>query len=184
MPPLELVEEELCLVAIVPHVVRVQEGEVQIHVEEEPNLRRVFPRTTLAVPRSDDEVIFPPAVDPAFIPEFVNNSSGMDLDAACIMMLTLDLPDLFGVMTQPANRRVKIRDLVEFNDWLHVIFDPVVVRVYADNDSGERNIFRAEVVERLRVQFRLTLSCSSDSHTLSRNQVNFLYQLCHKYFTL
>jgi hypothetical protein len=157
---------------------------MQIHVEEEPNLRRVFHRTTLAVPRSDDVVIFPPAVGPAFISEFVNNSSGMDLDAACIMMLILNFADLFGIMTRPANRRVKIRDLVEFNDWLHVIFDPVVVRVYVGNDSNEMNIFRAEVVERLRVQFRLTLTCSSDSHTLSRNEVNFLYQLCHKYFTL
>jgi hypothetical protein len=134
--------------------------------------RENFPRTTLAVPRSDDVVRFPLAVGPAFIREFVNNPSGMDLDAACIMMLTLDLPDLFGVMVRPANRRVKIRDLVEFNDWLHVISDPVVVRVYAGNDSNERNMFRAEVVERLRVQFGLTLTCCSDSHTLSRNQVN------------
>jgi hypothetical protein len=35
MPPLELVEEELCVVAIAPPVVPVQEEEVQIHVEGE-----------------------------------------------------------------------------------------------------------------------------------------------------
>jgi len=110
-----LVDEKLSLVAIAPHIVPVQEEEVQIHVEEELNLRRVFPRTTLAVLRSDDVVRFPHAVGPTFIPEFVNNSSGMDLDAACIMMLTLDLSDLFGVMTRLANYRVKIGNLVEFN---------------------------------------------------------------------
>jgi hypothetical protein len=172
MPPSELVEEKLCLVAVAPLVVPVQEEKVQIHVEEEPNLRRVFPRTSLAVLRSDDVVRFPFAVGPAFIPKFVNNPSGMDLDAACIMILTLDLPDLFGIMAWLANHRIKIGDLVEFNDWLHLISDPEVVRVFADNDSNERNMFRAEVVERSRVQFGLTLTCSNDTHTLSRNQVN------------
>jgi hypothetical protein len=102
----------------------------------------------------------------------VNNPSGMDLDAACIMMLTLDLLDLFNVMARPTNHRVKTKDLVEFNDWLYVISDPVVVRVYAGNDSNEKNMFMAEVVERLSFQFGLALTCSSDSHTLSRNQVN------------
>ena len=45
------------------------------------------------------------------------------------------------------------------------------MRVYAGNENNERNMVRAEVVERLRVQFGLTLTCSSDSHKLSRNQV-------------
>jgi hypothetical protein len=79
MSPSELVDEKLCLVVVAPHIVPVQEEEVQIHVEEEPNIRRVFPRTTLAVLRSDNVMRFLPAVDPAFISEFVNNSSGMDL---------------------------------------------------------------------------------------------------------
>ena len=103
----------MCLVAVPPPVVPVLEEEVQIHMEEESNLRRVFPRTTLAVLRSDDVVRFLLAVDTTFIPEFVNNPSGMDLDAVYIMMLTLDLPDLFGVMAWPANRRVKIRELLK-----------------------------------------------------------------------
>jgi hypothetical protein len=172
MSSIELVEEELYLVAVAHSVVPIQEEEVQIHVEEEPNLRRVFPHTTLAVSRSDDVVRFPHAMGFAFIPKFVNNPSGMDLDAACIMMLTLDLLDLFNVMARPTNHRVKTKDLVEFNDWLYVISDPVVVRVYAGNDSNEKNMFMAEVVERLSFQFGLALTCSSDSHTLSRNQVN------------
>jgi hypothetical protein len=181
----------------------VQEEELQIFVslilsptslsrgneaEEEPNLRRGFSRTTLAIPRLDAVERFPPVVGPAIdLAQFfdVNDPTCMDLDAACIMMLTLDLPDFFNVMARPANRQVKIRDLVEFGDWLHVISDPVVLRVYAGSNSAERDMFRAEVVERLRNQFGLTLTCSSDSHTLSRNQVNiFVSAMSHVFYFL
>ena len=86
--------------------------------------------------------------------------------------MSLYLPELFGIMARPANRRVKIRDLVEFSDWLHVVSDPIVVRVYAGRDREERDSFRAALVEMLRVPLGLTLTCSNDSHTLSRNQVN------------
>ena len=40
----------------------------------------------------------------------MNDPTCMGFDAACILVLTLDLPDLFGSMARPANRRVKIRD--------------------------------------------------------------------------
>jgi len=62
---------------------------------------------------------------------------------------------------------VKIRDLVEFSDWLHVVSDPIVVRVYAGRDREERDSFRADLVEMLRIPLGLTLTCSNDSHTLS-----------------
>ena len=89
-------------------------------------------------------------------------------------MLILDLPGLFGSMAHPANRRVKIKDLVKFSDWLHVISDPIVVRVYAGRDRDERDSFRADLVEMLRIPLGLTLIYSNDSHTLSRNHVNVL----------
>ena len=47
------------------------------------------------------------------------------------MMLTMDLPSMFGIMTRPANRLISVRDAEQFDDWLHVILNPVVVRVYA-----------------------------------------------------
>jgi hypothetical protein len=87
-------------------------------------------------------------------------------------MLTRDLPDLFGIMACSANRRVKIRDLVEFSDWFHVVSDPIVVRVYAGRDRDERDSFRANLVEMLRIPLGLTLTYSNDSHTLSCNHVN------------
>jgi hypothetical protein len=84
----------------------------------------------------------------------------------------IDLPDLFGIMARPANCRVKIKDLEEFDDWLHIISDPTMVRVFADNDGDERDRFRIELVERFRILSGLVLTCSTDNHMLSRNQVN------------
>lgn len=89
-------------------------------------------------------------------------------------MLTRDLPDLFGIMACSANRRVKIRDLVEFSDGLHVVSDPIVVRFYAGRNREERDSFRIDLVEMLRIPLGLTLTCSNDSHTLSCNHVNVL----------
>jgi hypothetical protein len=57
----------------------------------------------------------------------VNDPDFIDLDAACFMMFTKDLPALFGSMARPTNRKVPVRDLPEFDDWLHVISDPIVV---------------------------------------------------------
>ena len=46
------------------------------------------------------------------------------------------------------------------------------MRVFVGHISEERDLFRGEVVERLRTLFGLTLTCSSDSHALSQNQIN------------
>jgi hypothetical protein len=102
----------------------------------------------------------------------INDSKFIDLDAACFMMLTRDLPALFGIMVRPANRKVLVRDLPEFNDWLHVISDPIVVKVYAGTDEHERATFKDDLVNTLRRTFGMTLTCSPDSLTQSRNQVN------------
>lgn len=137
----------------------------------DPSLRRLWDPTPLRDPTEVPLVRFPPLVGSSTDGE-VNHPQHLDLDAACFMMLTSDLPDLFGVMARPANRRVKVRDLPEFSDWLHVISDPIVVRVFAGSDVEQRNAFSAELVDKLRVVFGLTLTCSTDSSTLSRNQVN------------
>ena len=163
-----------------PRVVPVRRARAQRRpgpapVREEPTLRRVYPPTALSSHTAAALVRFPPLVgpciDPVLFPE-VNDPQHLDLDAACFMMLTRDLSDLFGIMARPANRKVKIRDLPEFSDWLHVISDPIVVRVFGGSDADQRDGFRAELVDRLRVDFGLTLTCSTDSSTLSRNQVN------------
>ena len=59
-----------------------------------------------------------------------------------------------------------------FDDWLHVVSDPMVVRVYAGRDHEEHDRFRSDLVEMLRVQLGLTLTCINDNHTLSCNQIN------------
>ncbi len=87
-------------------------------------------------------------------------------------MLTSDLPTLFGIEARPANRKVSMRDLPEFHDWLHVIFDPIMVKVYTRSDEHRRATFKGDLVNILRRNFSMTLTCSLDSLTLSRNQVN------------
>ncbi len=68
----------------------------------------------------------------------MNDSDFIDLDAAYFMMLTKDLSILFVIMAHLANRKVPVKDLTEFDDWLHVIFDFIVVKVYAGSDEDER----------------------------------------------
>ncbi len=146
-----------------------------IPIRPTPTLRHLYPRTPLASIISVPQVQFPPLTGPCTDllehPD-VNNPNFIDLDAACFMMLTKDLPTLFGIMARPANRKVPVRDFPEFDDWLHVISDPIVVKVYAGNDEHERAAFKDDLVNTLRRAFGLTLTCSSDSLTLSRNQVN------------
>lgn len=112
-----------------------------------------------------------PCIDPALFPRNPNPGH-LDLDGACFMMLTSDLPGLLGIVARPAYRKVKVRDLPEFGDWLHVISDPVVVRVFAGSDAAQRDDFRARLVARLRSDFGLTLTLSTDSCTVSQNRVD------------
>jgi len=58
----------------------------------------------------------------------INDPKYIYLDAACFVMLTRDLLALFGIMARLAKRKVLVRDLPEFDDWLHVISDSIVVR--------------------------------------------------------
>ena len=60
----------------------------------------------------------------------INNPQHMDVDAACLFMLSQDLPLLIGTIIRLDNREVGLRDFEEgFRDWMHVISDMVVVRV-------------------------------------------------------
>ncbi len=146
-----------------------------ISIRPTSTLRHLYPRTALATTTRVPLVQFPPLSGPCTDllehPD-VNDPDFIDLDAACFMMLTRDLPALFGIMARPTNRKVPVRDLPEFDDWLHVISDPIVVKVYAGSDEHERAAFKNDLVDTLRRGFGMTLTCSSDSLTLSRNQVN------------
>lgn len=138
-------------------------------------LRRIFSRTLLASQARAPLIRFPPLsglyTDLLQHPK-INDPEYMDLDAACFMMLKKDLPTLFGIMARPANRKVKLKELEEFDDWLHIISDPIVMKVYAGNDDFERGDFKDQLVNTLRSAFGLALTCNRDSLTLSRNQVN------------
>ena len=111
--------EELEQVHVQPRigVERPQEDQRRVggdDVEEEPNLTRVYASTALTMPVSSVLNGFLPLVGPAIdLSESIdiNNPERMNIDATCILMLTLVLLDLFGIMARLANRGVKIRDL-------------------------------------------------------------------------
>ena len=67
----------------------------------------------------------------------INDPFELDVDAACCTMLTMDLPNLFGIMTRSANMVIRICDSHEFADWLDVYtfymtFIWVLTLIYGD----------------------------------------------------
>ena len=62
----------------------------------------------------------------------------MDIDVASFFMLSIDLPLLLGALIRPGDRSVRIRDLEDFRDCIHVISDTIVVRIF----TGETVIKR------------------------------------------
>jgi hypothetical protein len=94
-------------------------------------LKRLYTRTPLVSIIAVSLVWFSPLSGPCtnlLEHSEINDPKYIDLDATCFMMFTRDLHALFGIMARPANRKVPVRDLPEFDDWLHVILDPIVVR--------------------------------------------------------
>lgn len=71
----------------------------------------------------------------------INNPQYMDINAACFMMLFEDLPLLLGAIIRACNRKIRLRNFEGFSDWLHVISDPVVVRVFAGEFNKLSNMF-------------------------------------------
>lgn len=134
-----------------------------------PTLRRLYPRIALDCDRSTRPIRFPPLSGPSVDDPTANDPYTLDLDATCFMILTLDLPALFGIIARPANRKIPVRDLPEFVDWLHVISDPIVVKVYAGGIDEDREAFKRYLVEVLRSDFGMTLTPADDSLTLSRS---------------
>lgn len=66
----------------------------------------------------------------------------MDFDVVCFFMLIIDLLNLFGIMVRLVNRRIIVKDLEEFYDWLYVILDFIVVKVFVGNNYDERENFK------------------------------------------
>jgi hypothetical protein len=89
-------------------------------------------------------------------------------------MMTEDFSTLFRRIGRSCNKKVKINDLEEFACWIHVISDPVIMKVYGGTNQLERNAFKDEIVRTLKSRFGMTLSPNYDSMTISKNQVNIM----------
>jgi hypothetical protein len=71
-----------------------------------PTLKRLYARTPLVSAIPAPLVRFPPLSGPCtniLKHPKINDLKYIDLDAACFMMFTRDLPTLFGIMAHPAN---------------------------------------------------------------------------------
>ena len=77
-------------------------------------------------------------------------------------------------MVLPTNRLIRVRDAEQFDEWLHVISDPVILRVYAVKDEDKVRSFRDQIGEMLCRTYGLTFTTSRDCHLLSRNHMNVL----------
>ena len=102
----------------------------------------------------------------------VNNPNTMDLDSACFMILTVDLPKLIGNIARPANRRINVRDATVFKDWIHVISDPIVVKINGGDNIAARQLMKKHIISRLRKYHHFTLTGNENQFILSKNQVN------------
>jgi len=65
------------------------------------------------------------------------------------MMLTRNLLDLFRIMIRLASRRARVKDFLEFTNWLHIILNLVVVRVFVGSDALQRYDFKTALVDLL-----------------------------------
>lgn len=127
--------------------------------------------TTTGAPYGTTHPVGPPRSGPSDV-----DSSRVDVDAACIMMDVRDLPVLIGEIVRPAKRRVLVRDSKHFQDWLHVISDPVVVKVYAGATPEDRQASKRSICQELRRSHRLALTLNHDNVVLSKSQVNIPVQ--------
>ena len=96
----------------------------------------------------------------------------LDVDAACVTLCTLDLPILLGNIARPANRQIVIKDDDSFKNWIHVISDPIVVRIYGGDNNQQRQSTKLSLMLRLQQRHGLTLTINDDNLVLSKNQVN------------
>jgi hypothetical protein len=67
---------------------------------------------------------------------------------------------------------VRIRDLEDFHDWVHVISNPIVVRIFADETVIERESTKIKILEALKISFGVILTRNLNSLILCKNQVN------------
>jgi hypothetical protein len=52
-----------------------------------------------------------------------------DVDKACFFMMISNLPKLFEIIGCLTNMKVKVRDHEEFDNWLHIISNHVIVKI-------------------------------------------------------
>jgi hypothetical protein len=60
-----------------------------------------------------------------------------------------------------------VKDIPKFYDWLHMISNPILMKVYNGNDVHKMSELKDELVNILRLAFGMTLTYNPDNLTLS-----------------
>jgi hypothetical protein len=100
----------------------------------------------------------------------------LDVDAACFMMRTSQLIQMTGPLARPAKRRIQVRDSDRFKNWVHIISDPVVVKVEGGEDCQLRQEFKRSLCSVMRRSHGLALTENTDELVLSQSSVNVSVQ--------
>lgn len=58
------------------------------------------------------------------------------------MILTIDFPNLFGLIFGLANQKIKIKEMKVFHNWFHVNLEPIVVKVFTRNNHDKKKNFK------------------------------------------
>ncbi|KAG0571277.1 hypothetical protein KC19_VG001200 [Ceratodon purpureus] len=99
-----------------------------------------------------------------------------DVDAACFMMDIRDLPQMFGELIRPAIHLSFLRDLNHFKQWIIIISDPVIVKLYGGDTIEERQHYKRLICRELRRKHGLTLTIAEHDLILSKSRVNIPLQ--------
>ena len=96
----------------------------------------------------------------------------LDVNAVCVLLCTMDMPILLENIAWSANRQTVIKDDNSNNNWIHVISDPIIVRIYGGDNKLQRQSTKFSIMLRLRQRHGLTFTINDHNLVLSKNQIN------------
>lgn len=95
-----------------------------LEIHSVSTLNRMWQRNPIKMSAGEQLTRFGPRVEPCTDLDqhpYLNDPKYMNVDLASFMMLTGDLPALFGRIGRPIYRKIKIKDLKELACSIHVI---------------------------------------------------------------
>lgn len=67
---------------------------------------------------------------------------------------------------------MRVKDRFKFDDWMHMIFNPMVVTIYNGETIAEKELTKSHIIPQLWVCHGLLLTSNWDILALSKNDLN------------